>query len=275
MPNMLAVKPQTYSQIVKQSLTVYRLSFAHVYWVSLILSFVVFIPRFIVTFIDPNYFNNLTTFRPQQMWFFLIEVLGVFLFVVLLWRMYSVLVGRNDKLREDLKIAFTKIWLIIGAVLLQLIIFLITAAIIYCFYRLIFKDLSLLRSSYHAAIALVGVTIYLLIECYLIFLFIFYLLLIVIEDKGILSALKKSAKLVWGLWWRNFWILMTPLIFYMILLMIVRYLLFVDLPIYLIDSTPSSKLISIFYMFLFSLFIPWNAAIFIIQMRDLERRKKL
>src|ERR1700721_973259 len=110
MPNMLAVKPQTYLQILKQSIQIYRYSFSQVFLVSFIISLIVFIPRFILIFIDPNYFNNISIF-------------SLFFFIVLLWRMYSKVVGTNDKIREDLQIACKKIGLIIGAVLLQVVIF--------------------------------------------------------------------------------------------------------------------------------------------------------
>lgn len=272
MPNLLAVKPQTYLQILKQSISIYRQSFLHVYWVSLIISLVVFIPRLILTFFDPHYFNSTQVFDAHMIWFFLSEIVGVFFFIILLWRMYSVLMGVDDKVREDLNIATHKIWPILGAVLLQVVIFLATAAILYFFYQFIFTERMYPKS---ATIALIALTLYILLEFYLIFLFVFYLLLIVIENKGIIASLKKSAQLVWGLWWRNFWILMTPFLCYTVFLIFIRYILAIDLPIYFIDSHPSSKWIPIFYMFLFSLFIPWNAAILITQMRDLELRKKL
>ncbi len=275
MPNRLAVRPQSYLQILKHSIDIYRHSFRHVFWVALLISVIVFIPRLIVTFIDPNYFNNIAVLSPDKLWFFLIEILSAFFFIVLLWRMYSVLVGVNDKVREDLQIAFKKIWLIIAAALLQFAIFMLTALIIYFFYYYFFQGLFATNNSSYATIALTGLSLYVFIEVYLIFLFIFYLLLIVIENKGIIAALKKSAQLVWGNWWQNFWILMTPLLCYMIFLMIVRYIFRIDLPIYFIDSSPSSKIIPILYMLLFSLFLPWNAAILIVQMQDLELRKKL
>jgi hypothetical protein len=108
---------------------------------------------------------------------------------------------------------------------------------------------------------------------YIYYLFYFYLPLILTENEGAFSSLKKSAVLVWRNWWRTCVVQILPWACYLIFLVIVREAFKLNLHIYFIDNYSPTIGITCLQILLFALFIPWPAATLLVQLRDLELRK--
>ena len=81
--------------------------------------------------------------------------------------------------------------------------------------------------------------------------------------------------LVWNHWWRVFSVQATPWLCYLFLLFSLKYVLGINIHIYLLGQTSHSVLISLLHLLIFAIFIPWVAAILVVQLKDLELRKSL
>lgn len=114
-----------------------------------------------------------------------------------------------------------------------------------------------------------------LVILYLSVMFIFFIPLIATENKGIFSSLQKSISLAWNHWWRVFSVQITPWLCYVILLIIIKYALNIDIHIYFIETTAPSLKTSLLHIVIFALYIPWVAALLLVQLKDLELRKRI
>jgi hypothetical protein len=81
--------------------------------------------------------------------------------------------------------------------------------------------------------------------------------------------------LVWNHWWRVFSTQLTPWLFYLALLIAVKYVLHIDFHIYFTQKIDNTLWVTIAHIAVFSLFIPWVAALLLVQLKDLELRKSL
>ncbi|MDA8561932.1 hypothetical protein N9L02_02325 [Gammaproteobacteria bacterium] len=117
--------------------------------------------------------------------------------------------------------------------------------------------------------ALFALLLSLILSLYLMFLPIFALPIILIENNGIFSSIKKSLYLIWGNWFKVFVLQITPLIVYFLTIVSIKSIL--CLYIYLPDI--SNFLLLSIYVILMSIFMPFQASLLLLQLRDLELRK--
>jgi len=271
-----ATQPETYRQQIKRSLKLYKASFSHVIFLSLLLSLIAFVPRLLTLLIGQDIFLSVPFLNRPRLWLFLIDVTGLFVFTALLWRIRCVITEAHESILTDMKIAIRKLPLIVGAALIQSFLFFVigVTAFVYLYY---FKQYDMITTMYHANhMVVIPMIVFLfnsLVPIYLFFLFLFYLPLILTEDKGIFSAIKKSALLVWGNWWRTFWLQITPWMIYFLILVVVKRCFHLPIHIYFLIGEPSSWGATLFHIMLFALFIPIVGSTLLVQLRDLELRK--
>ncbi len=273
---LLPAKPESYHQIIKRSFLLYRNNFFKTIVLSLALSIIVFIPRIVSDLMQRDFFYNLGLLNPNRLWLVIIDLSALILFIGLLWRIHCEMVAVHEKLRDDFVVGIRKFIAVIAATLIQsAIIFLVAITI---------TGIQVLLHRHHLLFvhSLLGnlFTVFifagqLAIIVYVSTLFIFFVALIAIENAGVLTSLEKSTWLVWNHWWRTFSVQVTPWMYYILLLFLVKYGLGIDIHIYFMDNRIHPLWTTGLHIILFALFIPWVAAILLTQLRDLELRKKL
>jgi hypothetical protein len=276
----LATQPESVCRLLLRSIKLYVKGLPKVFFFSLLLSIIVFIPRLVALVygeeitINPSFITT----GIHALWGLLIEAGALFVFTSMLWRIRCVLYEEHESLFFDMKIAIKKLPFIIAAAFIQAVFFTILTTIVIIFgfyltqYQVNTSDVLPFSHTFFAAI-LLALNFWFLIYVY--YLFIFYLPLILTEDKGIIGSLQQSMMLVWGKWWQTFLVLFVPWLAYIVVLVILRKMFNLDLHIYFIEpiiqSTWSAVII---HIFIFAIFVPWVASVLLIQLRDLELRKK-
>ena len=260
----LANTPESNPQLLARSLKLYCASLLHVFGLALFIALIVWLSRFAVS-----------SFGWQQIKLiyldvcvFIIGILIYFIFTALLWRMRCVITQAHENIFDDLLVASKKILLIVGAALIQAFLVMLMTVTVYYLAYFIQKQPPL----YAFYLTMVVFILYTLVFVYVYYLLIFYLPLILTEDKGIFSALMKSVSLVWGNWWRVFLLQIIPLGSYFVCIFILSWIFHVNINIYL-SETPLYILATVLNLFLIALFIPFNGAVLLVQLRDLELRK--
>lgn len=276
MDTTLPTQPSSYTQVIRRSFGLYLTTFKDAIALSLILAVVVFIPRLMSLSAGYDVFASLPPFSPLRFLFLIIEIVGLILFISVLWRIYSHIRHKHEAIKEDLVIGFRKVWAVIVASLIQLAVI----AIVMIAFYLIQLAISLNPDIFigHPIRILILCLIFvlpILVTIYVYTLFYFLIPLIAIENKGIIESLKRSAQLVWHHWWRTFAVQITPWIGYLIALIILRFIFRIDIHIYFIDYDPHSLLAVVLHIIVFALFIPFAATTMLVQLKDLELRKKL
>lgn len=272
----LSIQPESISRLVLRSIKLYVKGLPRVFFFSLLLSIIVFTPRLFALMYGIQINSMLQ--GVQIVGFIIIEIIALFIFTSMLWRIRCILYDEHESFFSDMKIAIKKLPSIIAAAFIQIAFFAIITTITLVFssylaqYQLLTPNVSQFRSVFLASM-LLAINFWVIIYVY--YLFIFYLPLILTEDKGIIPSLKQSFLLVWGRWWRTFLILSIPWFCYVVLLIIIRKIFNLDLHIYFIEPVIQSTWVPvIIHVLIFAIFAPWVASALLIQLRDLELRKK-
>jgi hypothetical protein len=275
----LATQPESIDRLVWRSLKLYVKGLPRVFFFSLVLSIIVFIPRLSALIYAKEFKLSLITQSTQVCWLILIEIGVLFIFTSMLWRIRCVLYQEHESIFSDMKIAIKKLPLVLAAAFIQIAFFaiLMTIAFVFGFYLTQYEMMAsaVMQSqiTFFAA-ALLALNFWFIIYVY--YLVIFYLPLILTEDKGIIASLKQSIFLVWSKWWRTFLFLLIPWFFYVVGLIIIRKMFNVDLHIYFIEPVIQSTWPAVItHILIFAIFVPWVASALLIQLRDLELRKKV
>lgn len=270
-----SMQPESYQRQLGRSLIVYGSTFFHVILLSLLISIIAFIPRLASIYSGDVYFaNNLAIDNPQRLWLILIDLINLIFFTAMFWRIRCSITGTRDTLFTDIKMAVKKFPYILVAGILQNIIFglCVIAFYIGAYYWISYGQHTFNPNSLSNDLVLTFVFLAPFVcFLYVYFEFYFYLPLILIENKGVLSALKKSVSLVWGNWWRVVCLQLTPWLTYLLCLLIIKYGLNINIHIYFTHSTdPNTLLTTCFHIILFAIFLPWVAATLLVQLRNLE-----
>jgi hypothetical protein len=275
----LATQPESMNRLISRSFKLYLKGLPRVFIFSLLLSLIVFFPRIYAQMASQELNASLIISGMQSLWLLLIEFGVLYVFTSMLWRVRCVLHQEHESIFADLKIAIKKLPLIIAAALIQAFILssLAAVALIFGFYltqnQTIFVDGVQSNWVFLAGLVL---AFNVWVSIYIYYLLIFYLPLILTEDKGIIAAIKQSIVLVWCNWWRTFLFLTFPWLCYVVCLIVIRNFFKLDLHIYFIEPIGHSNWFAIIaHIFIFAIFIPWIAAALLIQLRDLELRKKV
>lgn len=273
METLAPARTNGYAKLIAISYKLYKKSLAQVFLLSLLLSFVVFIPRFTVI---------LTKYDILQRgwnWFtlvlFAIQFIAIFLFIGIIWHVYCIFHGKKDRLAKDFNVGVHKVISVAVAGIIQNLAIIGVSLLVFAFQvylasqQLLFNN-NLLNMIF--TIAVFSLSMFLIL--YLVTLFAFLIPLIAIENKNVFAALNKSISLGWNHWWRIFSVQLTPWIIYAFVLAIIRYAFHIDFHIYFVSPASDSIGISIAHMLIFAIFIPFIATTMVVQLNDLEQRVK-
>lgn len=278
MDTILPSKPSRYTRLLRDSLYLYTRSFSKVMPLAILLSIFVFIPNLILYLINMDNIRNLSYWGLHQLWLFLFNLAGLTCFIGIIWAMHCLIRHISEPLVKDLKIGTQKVLAVIIVTVLQMAILFILGLIIIGIQMLLFKNNLWIRPG-NGLLLNIFILILFAAQFFLIVyvstLLVFLIPIITTEKKDILAAVEHSISLVWNHWWRTFSLQITPWIIFVIILFILRIGANIPLNIYLLEEAPFSFYGFFFHIFIFSLFIPWVAALLILQMHDLELRKKL
>ncbi len=274
MENVLPTTTGSYLEIIKRSLRLYRLSFSKIIIPAILLSAVAFIPRFISDFIGQDLFQNVPPFSLYRLWFIPVQITALIFMIAILWHMRCVIKNIHEPLIEDFNIAVKKVIYVFAAALIQgAIIFAFSATIIAT--QIWLGAIQTPIGTTGSFIPLIIFMIQFFLLMYVSLLFLFFIPLIAIENKGIIAALERSVLLVWNHWLRVFSVQATPWLCYLFLLTTLRFVFKFNIHIYFIEHNVHTLSATIFNAILFALFIPWSAAALLVQLRDLEIRRNL
>lgn len=276
MDTNLPTRTLTYTQIMANSFKLYQSSFSKVIWLSFILALITFTPRFIVLFTGQDIFRAASWLSFNKLFLILINIIGLMFFIGILWRMHCVTIGEKETLKDDLKMGTRRVIAVFFAGLLQTLLAFGVMMLVFLMQLMLFKyNFNEINNTFGMIVTILVYFAEFLLIVYCVTLFIFMLPIIAVENQGIMRALEKSVQLVWDHWWKVFSVQMTPWICYLLALSLLRYLLHIDLHIYLIARGVHTPVASIINLILFTLFIPWLSAILLVQLSDLEYRKKI
>lgn len=262
-----------YQKLIALSYRLYKKSLVKVFLLSLLLSFIVFIPRFTVITLKYD------ILQPGWNWHWLlliaIQLFTIFLFIAIIWHVYCVFHGKRDKLAKDLNVGVHKIISVAVAGLLQNFGIIVASLLIFAFQAYLASQQLLFNNNFINLIFTIAVfSLSMLLILYIFSMFAFLIPLIAIENKNIFAALNKSVSLGWNHWWRIFSVQLTPWLIYAAVLGIFRFLLHVDFRIYFISPASDNLSLSLAHMLIFALFIPFIATTMVVQLHDLELRVK-
>jgi hypothetical protein len=272
----MSTQPESLSKLLVRSLRLYRATFLRVFYLGLLLSVIAFIPRLMTFVIGENYLITLPINSPKRLWFIIIDLISIALFTAILWRMRCKSLNIHEGILTDFKVAIKKLPFIFMAGVIQSFIIMVIYLSIFMLFFFLHKQPNLISSAAFFFIAASMSIIQALIAIYLFIAFYFYLPLILTENKRVFAALKESIHLVWGNWWRTFKLQIIPWLVYLACLFIIRDIIHINVHIYFFRALEEITLPGvILHIFLFALFIPWIAATQLVQLRDLELRKKM
>jgi hypothetical protein len=271
-----STQPEPYRQIIARSITLYRIAFSKVFPEALLLALIFFLSNLLFYF---GYFTlpiDIASFNLQGLLFLVIDIICLTLFTALLWRMRCVIKHAHETVSDDMRISLRKLPFIIAAALIQTTLFLFIWFTTILFVRF-YGQAYLLAINDPVRIFLLSIPLFFqgFLNIYIFFLLIFYQPLILTENKAIFTALFSSAKLVWKNWWRTFSVLLTPVLCYVLVLILIQVASGLHIPIYFFRFYTLSLPAILVHIFVFTLFLPWFASILLIQLHDLELRKKL
>ncbi len=269
----LATTPQSNTRLLMRGLKLYYASFKHVIGLALLFAMVVFIPQFIAIAQGLNVLALLQLFSFYNLFFFIVDICAMFVFITILWRIRCVVTNAHESILDDFKVASKKILLIIG---ISLVYMLILALFVFLLIMLPARNLLNQPSEFSFNIAIMLSILYFCIVAYIFYAFMFSLPLILTENKGIISALKKSYCLVWGNWWKVALLLITPILAYFVLLYVIQNIFHINLTIRYAEAYNAKDLfILMINVILIALVVPLHGALLLLQLRDLELRKQV
>lgn len=271
MDAILPAHPEPNRALFKHSFTIYKLSFKKVFGLALLLSFIVFIPRLLQDFTGINLFNSSNTLRLAML---LVDFIGVLIFISILWRVYHAIHGGKEPVKTDVKIGLRRVIAAFIASALQAIILIFVLLIFFLLEYFLIKNHLLFQDNAFGIIFTLAIFIaqYFLV-LYTYTLFVFLVPIIALENKSIWSSIKRSVSLVWDHWWRVFSFQITPWVCFIITLALFQLIFHLNISLYFLNAQAPNVWITILQILIFSLFVPWVAAIILVQLRDLELRK--
>lgn len=275
MESILPSQPESYKPLIWRSLLLYRRGFSKVVLFSFLLAITTFIPRIMSDVIGQDLFTTLEPLSPYRLWLIVVDIAALIFFVALLWHMHCVMRNKHEPFIEDFTVGAKKSLYVFIAAIIQSAIVFAFSLIVYGLLFLLHHFQVLFINSLPGIIFTTAIFFgQFLLLMYVSTLFIFMIPLIAIENKGIFQAIETSVLLGWNHWWRIFSTQLTPWIFYIVLLIIVKYAFGVDIHIYFTKKVNFNIWATTLNIGLFTLFAPWVAALLVTQLKDLELRKK-
>jgi hypothetical protein len=269
----LSTQPANYLQLIKRSFRLYRAGFKQAIIFSFMLSLVLFSPRLVSFLIGQDIYLDISLFNPERLWLLLADLVSLVLFIAIFWHYFCVARGKHESLAEDFSKGFKKVLRVFVAGIVQAVIVLGMIMLVFALQYLLFNYKLLFANNLASLIFSVcffaGTSF---ITFYVSALFIFQVPLIVIENRGIFSALERSALLVWNHWLRTVSVQITPWFCYIIFLILVEHIVGLKFHFYFVRQESVSITASVIQIIVFTLLIPWVATLLLVQMKDLEIR---
>ena len=176
---VLSQNPQPIKQIFKNSFALYKKIWRFIFILVILKALLSQISSFLLMGKEAGYLLQQKEIKWTVVFF--MSLFALYLWAVIIDRSYNIMINKPaDVLQQHLLNVLQKYWLYLTATFIYLVG-------VFC-----------------------GFLLLILPGIFLVYLFSFYLLEILTNDKGIFSSLKRSAKLVWGNWWRVFIILVIP-----------------------------------------------------------------
>lgn len=268
----LSTRPESNPTILKRSFRLYIASFLSVIPLAFLLAIIVFIPEIFSWIFNRELFSPAISM--ENFWSLFFNLIIVFVYLALLWRMRGVIYEAHERIKDDVQQATRKYLRVVIAGLIVTFIYGFIAFTTMFIYSLLLEQKVFLDPSYFAmSIVSIISFIYAAVVTYLYFAFYFYLPLILAEDAGIVTSLIASFMLVYHHWWRVFLLQITPGLTYLVLLIIIRFIFHYNVNIFFLSSPGEISIgVYIFHIITLTLFIPWIAAILLLQLNDLELR---
>lgn len=268
--------PETYSQLLVRSFRLYCQVLKPTFFFALLVSIVLFIPRLLADAAGQTDFLYTMNMGSQLVLCGAMYISVLWFLAATLWCINCIERKKHKNFIDDLEMAGKRIIYVLGAAILLLCISMLAGCIVYLL-NLILWELNLYSyNKYVSSILLFMVLVTQLgISIGLSILFYFYFPLIVIEGDGIILGLKTSAQLVWSRMWRTLWLQLTPWLIYIATLVAIKMLFNIQLNIFFMPiDTASNFYSSALNILILALFIPWGSSMTLVQLRDLELRKK-
>lgn len=281
METILPTHPQSNFNLLRRSFVLYSASFGKVFLLALLIAILCFVPRLLTYLLGQNIFVNLNAqsrFNPHLIWATILDLIALIMFIAIFWRMHCIDRGFHEPFIEDFYVGLKKIFAVVVAAFIQsailLVVSTITMGIIIFLYQNHYLSGQISTTGFAITVILFCLQFFLLL--YVSTLFIFFIPLIAIENKGVLAALQRSMKLGWNHWWRILSLQFVPWFTYLFLLLIIRYPLHVNVRIFFVENNnPITLWEIILQIFLFAFILIWAAALLLVQLRDLELRKHI
>lgn len=276
MDTFLPTKPESNRQLIKRSFRLYKASFKTVIFLSFLLAVTAFIPRILSDSIGQEIFASLPPLSLHRLWLILVN-LGALLFIIaILWRMHCIIHRIHEPLVEDLMRGLKKLFYVFLAGIIESAIIFAVAMIIYGIQLLIVqKDFLFNYHTLGMILTFLIFAVQLALIIYISTLFFFLIPLIAVENNSILVSIERSILLGWNHWWRIFSLQMTPWVVYILLLFVIRFIFGVNIHIYFIEHGDHTIWTTLLHIVIFTLYVPWVAALIMVQLKDLELRKKI
>jgi hypothetical protein len=272
MPYAPSTQVESLAKTLTRSWDLYRSTFLKAFLMALLLSIIEFLPRLITIIVGHETFAINAHFNYYRVLILFDNILELVLFAAILWCMQNTAQGYHETLKTDYKTGLEKLPAIIGASFIQLFLYALVS--LSAIATVLYLDkYEFLPGTHILNVFLHGIPIMLqfFINLFLFVLFYFYMALIITEDNGPIDSLEHSARLVWGRWWKTFWVIVTPWLVYTLVLMGFK-ALGVNLHIFIIETPIYSMTLfpTLVHIILFAIFIPWFASTMLVQLRNLE-----
>lgn len=272
----LPTQPATYSQLIKASLRLYRAGLKGALIISILLTLVMFSPRWWSFLTGQALFFNTALFSLARLGQVALDLVGLVLFSAIFWHYFCVARGLHEPLTEDFSKGIHKVVRVfIAGVIQAAVVFSIIALTVALQYILFNYNLLFGKNIFGLIFTTVFLAAMSMSVFYVSALFIFQAPIIVIENKGIFIALERSMLLVWNHWLRTVCVQVTPWLCYLIVMIILGSVFQIQFHFFFVRQESVTITSTIIQMVLFILLMPWVAALLFTQMKDLELRNHI
>lgn len=274
MPIAPATRPETYAELLARSFRLYCQVLRNTFIFGLLVAVILFIPRLICVAIGKNVFLTAVT-TSQLLLFIAMYTSALWFLAAILWCVNCIERNKHENFIIDVEMAGKRILYVLGAAILLSFIGIFSGIASYIVYS-IFEYLNLYSYDRYLTDFLFFLVLFTQagISVFIAIIFYFYFPLIVVENDGILLALKQSARLVWKNIGATCCLQATPWLAYLITLIIIKIVFKVNIHIYFMPIDPVSTFYpTVMHIIILALFIPWSSSMTLVQLRDLELRK--
>lgn len=275
--SFLSTRPELISAILARSFRLYRAEFLRVFLLSLAGTIFLFGPQIFVLAheYDSMLFDQPRTAAIKIMVLLICDLLWFIYLSAIIWHVYQSVQAAPTRTAQAILIGIKKLpQTVMGLIIGWLLMVLSSMPGVVLMFYLIDKKFLFVHDMLSIFISAASIFLQILPCTYVFVLLVFYLPLIINEDKNVFTALRHSITLVWKNWWRTFWILVIPwLVFAIGVLSIevffrwIKNTYGVQIPVsgYILKTSVEA--------IVFTLLLPWFASVIIIQLHDLKLQK--